>query len=143
VEQLASLRAFFPNLSVPIRVMPGAQRQCVAVAWAAAFAGTLVIAQEPTAVLGVQKTVQGENTIRGLKVCGVPLILISRGLRQMFDLVDRIVVIRRGPGTAWHCCAATKRTAMIVSATSPGVKGGEGATACQGGSRPDTGASVE
>jgi fructose transport system ATP-binding protein len=37
-----------------------------------------------------------ENIIRGLKQRGVPLILISHNLRQVFDLVDRIVVFRRG-----------------------------------------------
>ena len=37
-----------------------------------------------------------ENIIRGLKARGVPLILISHNLRQVFDLVDRIVVFRRG-----------------------------------------------
>ena len=39
---------------------------------------------------------QVENIIRGLKARGVPLILISHNLRQVLDLVDRIVVFRRG-----------------------------------------------
>jgi len=124
VEQLASLRAFFPNLSVPIRDMPGAQRQCVAVAWAAAFAVTLVIAQEPTAVLGVPETVQGKNTIRGLKERGVPLILIFRGLRQVFDLVDRIVVIRRS--MAWHGMALMRRDNTGGNDSVSYITGGEG-----------------
>ncbi|MFZ5708725.1 MAG: ATP-binding cassette domain-containing protein [Pseudomonadota bacterium] len=85
-----------PNVDNAIRNMSGGQRQCVAIARTAAFASKLVIMDEPTAALGVQETAQVENIIRGLKERGVPLILISHNLRQVFDLVDRIVVFRRG-----------------------------------------------
>ena len=85
-----------PNLSNTIRHMSGGQRQCVAIARAASFASKLIIMDEPTAALGVQETAQVENIIRGLKDRGIPLILISHNLRQVFDLVDRIVVFRRG-----------------------------------------------
>jgi len=51
---------------------------------------------EPTAALGVQETAQVENIIRTLKEEGEPLILISHNMRQVMDLVDRIVVFRRG-----------------------------------------------
>ena len=85
-----------PNLMNTIRNMSGGQRQCVAIARTAAFKSKLVIMDEPTAALGVQETAQVENIIRGLKERGVPLILVSHNLRQVFDLVDRIVVFRRG-----------------------------------------------
>ena len=51
---------------------------------------------EPTAALGIQETTRVENIIRGLKERGVPVIIISHNLRQVFNLVDRIVVVRRG-----------------------------------------------
>ena len=51
---------------------------------------------EPTAALGVQETGQVEKIIRNLKEAGEPLILVSHNMRQVFDLVDRIVVFRRG-----------------------------------------------
>ena len=85
-----------PDVTNAIRNMSGGQRQCVAIARAAAFASKLIIMDEPTAALGVQETAQVENIIKGLKERGVPLILISHNLRQVFDLVDRIVVFRRG-----------------------------------------------
>jgi fructose transport system ATP-binding protein len=44
----------------------------------------------------VQETAQVENIVRTLKQNGEPLILISHNMRQVFDLVDRIVVFRRG-----------------------------------------------
>ena len=76
--------------------MSGGQRQCVAIARTATFASKLIIMDEPTAALGVQETAQVENIVRTLKQNGEPLILISHNMRQVFDLVDRIVVFRRG-----------------------------------------------
>ena len=85
-----------PNISNTIQNMSGGQRQCVAIARTAAFHSKLTIMDEPTAALGVQETAQVENIIRGLKEQGEPLILISHNMRQVMDLVDRIVVFRRG-----------------------------------------------
>ncbi|MCC7319392.1 MAG: sugar ABC transporter ATP-binding protein [Rubellimicrobium sp.] len=85
-----------PSLSNTIRNMSGGQRQCVAIARTAAFRSKMVIMDEPTAALGVQETAQVENIIRTLKSQGESLILISHNMRQVFDLVDRIVVFRRG-----------------------------------------------
>jgi fructose transport system ATP-binding protein len=96
MEALKTTAVKIPNVDNPIRNMSGGQRQCVAIARTAAFASKLVIMDEPTAALGVQETAQVENIIRGLKDRGVPMILISHNLRQVFDLVDRIVVFRRG-----------------------------------------------
>ncbi len=85
-----------PNINNTIRHMSGGQRQCVAIARTATFHSKLTIMDEPTAALGVQETAQVENIIRTLKKAGEPLILISHNMRQVFDLVDRIVVFRRG-----------------------------------------------
>ena len=85
-----------PNIRNSIRNMSGGQRQCVAIARTATFHSRLTIMDEPTAALGVQETAQVENIIRTLKEAGEPLILISHNMRQVFDLVDRIVVFRRG-----------------------------------------------
>ena len=85
-----------PNIRNTIRNMSGGQRQCVAIARTATFHSKLTIMDEPTAALGVQETGQVENIIRTLKEQGEPLILISHNMRQVFDLVDRIVVFRRG-----------------------------------------------
>ena len=85
-----------PNIKNTIRNMSGGQRQCVAIARTATFHSKLTIMDEPTAALGVQETAQVETIIRTLKEQGEPLILISHNMRQVFDLVDRIVVFRRG-----------------------------------------------
>jgi fructose transport system ATP-binding protein len=95
-EALVRTAVKIPSLSNTIRNMSGGQRQCVAIARTATFASKLIIMDEPTAALGVQETAQVENIIRQLKANGEPLILISHNMRQVFDLVDRIVVFRRG-----------------------------------------------
>jgi fructose transport system ATP-binding protein len=85
-----------PNIRNTIANMSGGQRQCVAIARTATFASRLTIMDEPTAALGVQETAQVENIIRTLKEAGEPLILVSHNMRQVMDLVDRIIVFRRG-----------------------------------------------
>ncbi len=95
-EALKRTAVRIPNILNPIRNMSGGQRQCVAIARSATFASKLIIMDEPTAALGVQETAQVENIIKSLKSQGVPLILVSHNLRQVFDLVDRIIVFRRG-----------------------------------------------
>ena len=122
LEALAKTAVKIPNVDNPIRNMSGGQRQCVSIARTAAFASKLVIMDEPTAALGVQETAQVENIIRGLKDRGVPLILVSHNLRQVFDLVDRIVVFRRGRIVANLTRDETDGNDIVSYIT--GVKGG-------------------
>lgn len=96
MEGLEKTAVKIPNINNSIRNMSGGQRQCVAIARTATFHSKLTIMDEPTAALGVQETGQVENIIRTLKEQGEPLILISHNMRQVMDLVDRIVVFRRG-----------------------------------------------
>lgn len=122
LEALKKTAVKIPNVDNPIRNMSGGQRQCVSIARTAAFASKLVIMDEPTAALGVQETGQVENIIRGLKDRGVPLILVSHNLRQVFDLVDRIVVFRRGRIVANLARDETDGNDIVSYIT--GVKGG-------------------
>jgi len=85
-----------PDLTQPLAEMSGGQRQCVAISRAAGWGSKLIIMDEPTAALGIQETNKVENIIRSLKEKRVPVIIISHNLRQVFDLVDRIVVFRQG-----------------------------------------------
>jgi len=85
-----------PDLSGKLQGMSGGQRQCVAISRAAGWGAKLIIMDEPTAALGIQETTRVENIIRGLKERGTPVIIISHNLRQVFNLVDRVVVFRQG-----------------------------------------------
>lgn len=104
MEGLERTGVKIPNIRNTIQNMSGGQRQCVAIARTATFASRLTIMDEPTAALGVQETAQVENIIKTLKEQGEPLILISHNMRQVLDLVDRIVVFRRG-----RICADLKK----------------------------------
>jgi fructose transport system ATP-binding protein len=123
VEGLKRTGVKIPNLDNTIRHMSGGQRQCVAIARAATFASKLIIMDEPTAALGVQETAQVEEIIRGLKQRGIPMILISHNLRQVFDLVDRIVVFRRGRIVASLNAREVDGNEVVAYIT--GVKGAE------------------
>ena len=96
------------------------------IARAATFASKLIIMDEPTAALGVQETAQVEEIIRGLKARGIPLILISHNLRQVFDLVDRIIVFRRGRIAATLNAKEVDGNEVVAYIT--GVKGAEART---------------
>lgn len=96
IDGLNKTAVKIPNIRNTIQNMSGGQRQCVAIARTATFHSRLTIMDEPTAALGVQETEQVENIIRNLKKQGEPLILVSHNMRQVFDLVDRIIVFRRG-----------------------------------------------
>ena len=93
---LATTGVKIQDIRESLRGMSGGQRQCVAIARAAGFAKKLIILDEPTAALGVAETARVEEIILGLKKQGVPLIIISHNLRQVFDLADRIYVFRQG-----------------------------------------------
>lgn len=95
-ELLQKTGVKIPDLSQSLRGMSGGQRQCVAISRAAGWGEKLIIMDEPTAALGIQESTRVENIIRGLKEKGTPLILISHNLRQVFNLVDRIIVFRQG-----------------------------------------------
>ena len=133
-QMLATTGVKIQDMSETLRGMSGGQRQCVAIARAAGFAKKLIILDEPTAALGVQETARVEDIIRGLKRQGIPLIIISHNLRQVFDLVDRIWVFRQG---RIICSRPTRMThpeeivGLITGAIDPAsLPAEEGALAC-------------
>ena len=76
--------------------LSGGQRQGVAVARAAAWARRLVIMDEPTAALGVKETGQVLDLIKRVRERGLPVILISHDMPHVFELADRIHIMRLG-----------------------------------------------
>src|SRR4029079_3900954 len=84
------------NMSQAVETLSGGQRQAVAVARAAAFASKFVVLDEPTAALGVKETGQVLNLIRKIKAKGLPVILISHNMPNVFEVADRIHIARLG-----------------------------------------------
>ena len=85
-----------PAIDNPVEMLSGGQRQGVAVARAALFARKLVIMDEPTAALGVRETGQVLELIRSIRSRGLPVVLISHNMPNVFDLADRIHIMRLG-----------------------------------------------
>ena len=95
-EELARLRVRVPNLDRRLVTLSGGQRQGVAVARAVKWASKIVIMDEPTAALGVAQTAMVLDLIRQVRDTGIPVIFISHNMPNVFQVADRIVVLRLG-----------------------------------------------
>jgi fructose transport system ATP-binding protein len=84
------------NMGQPVETLSGGQRQAVSVARAAAFGSKVIILDEPTAALGVRESNQVLKLIERLRDQGMPVILISHNMPQVFEVADRIHVQRLG-----------------------------------------------
>ncbi len=93
---LDSLEIHFPNLTKPIESLSGGQRQAVAIARAVYWDAKLMIMDEPTNNLGVPEQRKVLELIRKLRDQGVPVILISHTLPDVFAVSDRLIVMHRG-----------------------------------------------
>ena len=92
----------FRRFKEPVSKLSGGQRQSVAIARAIHFNARILIMDEPTAALGPQETAQVGELIKQLKAEGIGIFLISHDLHDVFDLADRLVVMKNGKvvGTA-------------------------------------------
>lgn len=85
-----------PSLTQQIRNLSGGQRQTVAIARTIYWNAKMVIMDEPTAALGVPEQRKVLKLVRTICEQGVPVIIISHNMQDVFAVADRIVVMRRG-----------------------------------------------
>ncbi len=85
-----------PSLVQQTRNLSGGQRQAVAIARAIYWNARLMIMDEPTAALGVSEQRKVLLLVRTLRDQGVPVLIISHNMQDIFAVADRIVVMRRG-----------------------------------------------
>ncbi len=95
-EVLDRLDIIIPSLAQQIRNLSGGQRQTVAIARTIYWNAKLVIMDEPTAALGVPEQRKVLKLVRTICEQGVPVILISHNMQDVFAVADRMVVMRRG-----------------------------------------------
>ncbi len=95
-ELISRLVPGFHNLDAEVASLSGGERQCVAIARAICFEARVLIMDEPTASLGPAETEQVAGVIRELKARGLGLFLVSHDLHDVFDLSDRVCVMRGG-----------------------------------------------
>jgi len=82
--------------STPIGALSGGERQAVAIARAMHFDSDLIILDEPTNNLGVAETQGVLRFVRGARDSGHSCIFIAHNIHHVFQVVDRIVVMRQG-----------------------------------------------
>jgi D-xylose transport system ATP-binding protein len=129
---MARLNPHFAKFKEPVRALSGGQRQAVAIARAIHFNAHVLIMDEPTAALGPQETQQVAELIVQLKKEGIGIFLISHDIHDVFDLADRVAVMKNGRlvGTA-HTRDVTKDEVLgmiILGTCPPGATPGAGAT---------------
>ena len=95
-QKMEELKFHLPSIDSAVEDLSGGQRQGVAVARSALFARRLVIMDEPTAALGVRESGEVLNLIRTIRDRGLPVILISHNMPHVFELADRIHIMRLG-----------------------------------------------
>ncbi|MBG0787659.1 MAG: sugar ABC transporter ATP-binding protein [Anaerolineaceae bacterium] len=93
---LKELDIKIPGLTRPIRELSGGQRQAVAISRSIYWNAKLLIMDEPTAALGVPEQRKVYELVNKLKERGMPIIIISHNMRDVFAIADRIIVLRRG-----------------------------------------------
>ncbi len=93
---LEGLKIGIRSIRQPVETLSGGQRQGVAVARAVSWGKRCVIMDEPTAALGVKETAQVLELIRTVKARGTPVIIISHNMPNVFEIADRISVMRLG-----------------------------------------------
>ena len=96
IDILKRLKISIPSLKEPVQNLSGGQRQALAVGRTVAWSGKIVILDEPTAALGVEETRKVLALIKQIKEHGAPIIVISHNLRHIFEVSDRIIVLRGG-----------------------------------------------
>jgi fructose transport system ATP-binding protein len=99
-RHFSELKIGVQSMKQPVENLSGGQRQGVAVARASAWAERLAIMDEPTAALGVKETLQVVELIRRVRDRGLPVILISHDMPHVFELADRIHIMRLGKRVA-------------------------------------------
>jgi len=95
-EVLTRLDIQVPSLTQHIRNLSGGQRQAVAIARSIYWNARMMIMDEPTAALGVAEQYKVLTLVRTLRDQGIPVIIISHNMQDVFAVADRIVILRRG-----------------------------------------------
>jgi D-xylose transport system ATP-binding protein len=93
---MARLNPNFDSFHAKVASMSGGERQAVAIARAVHFDARILIMDEPTAALGVAETRMVADLIRQLKTEGLGILLISHDIHDVFDLADRLSVMKNG-----------------------------------------------
>jgi D-xylose transport system ATP-binding protein len=117
LDVLRGLAVNLPDVRVKAAALSGGQRQAVAVARAVMWNSKLVLLDEPTAALGIVQTRQVLDLIRNLRTQGLGVVVVSHQLAAIFEVCDRIVVLRLGRNAGSFDAHTTSLDQIITAIT--------------------------
>ena len=124
-ELLQNLAVTITDLRAEVGTMSGGQRQQVAIARSLLGEPKLVLLDEPTAALGVRQTAQVLALIRRLKEQGHAVVVISHNLADVFEVADRIFVLRLGRKAGDFAADRTNQEEVVAAITGATANGGQ------------------
>lgn len=136
---LRTLDVKLPSTRALVSTLSGGQRQSVAVAKSILRKAQLVLLDEPTAALGVAQTRQVLNLIRRLREQGLAVVVISHNLADVFEVVDRVIVLRLGKRVGTFEVKNTTPEQVVAAITGAEFGKLTEAAAEENGSNGDTG----
>ena len=117
-ETMAGLRVTtIRSVRQRVATLSGGQRQSVAVARAVMWNSRVVILDEPTAALGVAQTEQVLELVKRLAEQGLAVVIISHNLHDVFEVAQRITVLRLGRNIGVYDRAATTQEEVVHAIT--------------------------
>jgi D-xylose transport system ATP-binding protein len=110
---LARLKIRIPDLRQKVRTLSGGQRQCVGIARSVYFNARIIILDEPTAALGVEETKKVLELVKEMRSQGLSVVMISHNLAHVFDIADRISVMKTGVVAGTRHISQTSRDEIL------------------------------
>jgi simple sugar transport system ATP-binding protein len=121
-EAFATLGIGLQDIDVEVAMLSGGQRQAVAVSRAVTWASRVIFMDEPTAALGVVQARRVLELIRRVRDSGMSVVLISHNLPQVFEVADRIQVLRLGKRVAILRPNTTTMEQVVGAMTGAGLE---------------------
>jgi D-xylose transport system ATP-binding protein len=117
LEVLHTLDVKLPSVRAKVAQLSGGQRQSIAVAKTILRNAKVVLLDEPTAALGVAQTRQVLNLIRRLREQGLAVVVISHNLADVFEVADRVIVLRLGKRVGTFEIKSTTAERIVAAIT--------------------------
>ena len=123
-ELLGNLAVTITDVRAEVGTMSGGQRQQVAIARSLLGEPKLVMLDEPTAALGVRQTAQVLALVKRLRERGYGVVMISHNLLDVFEVADRIYVLRLGQEAGDFKAGDVSQEQVVAAITGASGNGG-------------------